>query len=158
PSLTPAFLVSRRSRWLAHFFEHALVVVVQAILAVISDVQILPAVIVVVAHADSLSPARSRQTRFERYVAESAVMIIAIKLIGRRLSSGEPFQSGAIHDEDVGPAVVVIIENRNAGAGCLDDVLLAIKPAKHVGHGEAGFFGDISEVSERGWIFGGRGF
>ena len=127
---------------------------VQAILAVISDVQILPAVIVVVARAHSLSPARSRHTGLHGHVTEGAVMIVAIQMIRRRLSRGKTFQSGAVHHENVGPAIIVIIENRDTGTSCLDDVLLRVQPAENIGHREAGLLGDIGEVSKRGRIFG----
>src|SRR5438874_10055958 len=53
----PCFPISCNSRLSAYFAEDALLVVVQTIASVIGDVQIVPAVVIVVSNADSLAPA-----------------------------------------------------------------------------------------------------
>jgi hypothetical protein len=74
-------------------------------------------------------------------------VIVAIKMIARRLASGECCVNlRAVHNEDVGPAVIVVIENRDTRARGLDDELLGGHAAKNILHGEAGFLGDIREV------------
>src|ERR1700730_5575506 len=68
-------------------------------------------------------------------------------MIARPLARGKRcINPGAIHDEDGGPAVIVVVEDSYAGAGCFDDVLFGIHSAKNFLHGEAGFFGHICEV------------
>src|SRR5216684_6973398 len=68
-------------------------------------------------------------------------------MIARPLARGKRcVNPGAIHDENVGPAVIVVVEDSYAGASCFDDVLFGVHSAKDFLHGEAGFFGDICEV------------
>ena len=69
-------------------------------------------------------------------------MIVAIKAIGRSLAFGKALELCAIHQENVGPTVVVIVEDGNAVAGSLDDVFLGVDPAKDVLRREAGFLSD----------------
>src|ERR1700690_1148911 len=126
-----------------------MLVVIQVVLPVAGNVEVFPSVVVIVAHADSLSPARGRQTRPRGYIAEGSVVIVAVKLVAGALSGGKAFESGSIHEEDVGPAVVVIIKDGDARAGGLDDVFLGLQTPEHVGHGQAGLFGHVGKVSCR---------
>ena len=61
---------------------------------------------------------------------------------------GQSVEPGAIDQKNVGPAIIVVIEDGDAGAGGLDDVFLGVDAAEDFLHGEAGFFGDIGEVGE----------
>ena len=130
----------------ANFCEHTVVVVVEPILPVIRDVEIFPTVIVVIAHANTLSPSRCRQAGFLSHISKCAIVVVAIETVRRSFTGGKTFEPGPVHQENVRPAVVVVIENRDAVSGCLDDVLLGIDSAEYVLRGEACLFGDVSEV------------
>src|SRR5277367_4338233 len=114
-----------------------MVIVVKAILAVVRDVEIFPTIVVVVADADALAPAGRSQAGLFGDVGERAVVIVVVETVGRTLASGKSFQPRAIYEKNVGPAVVVIIEDGHAAARGLDDVFLGVDTAKDVRRGEA---------------------
>ena len=65
--------------------------------------------------------------------------------VGRGFLAVEGVEGGAVDEVDVGPAVVVVVDDADAGAvGLHDEVLLRgahlVDPA-----GEAGLFGDVLE-------------
>ena len=111
-----------------------MVIVIEPVLAVIGDVEILPSVVVVVSDTNSLAPTRRDKSRFLSHVRESSIVIVVIQMVRGSLIGGEALQRCAIHDENVGPPVVVIIENGDAGSGCLDDVFLGVHSAENIGH------------------------
>jgi hypothetical protein len=124
--------------------------VVEAVLAVVGDVEVFPSVVVIVADADALAPAGRGQTRLGGDVGEGAVVIVVIQAVGRALPGGKSFELRAIHQKDVRPAVVVIVENCDAGSGGFDDVFFAVDAAESVLRGEAGFLGQVDEGRNRG--------
>lgn len=67
-------------------------------------------------------------------------------MIGGSLSGRESLEFGAIDNEDVGPAIIVKIKNRYAGAGSLNDIFLGILSAKNIHHCKPSFFRNIREV------------
>ena len=124
-------------------------IVVEPVLAVVGDVEIFPSVVVVVADANALAPAGCGQTGFGGHVGERAVVIVAIQVIAGTLPGGKSFERRAIHQKNVGPAVVVVVEDRDAGSGGFDDVFLGVDAAENVLRGQAGFFGDVGEGRDR---------
>ena len=126
----PCLARSRDAGLLGDFGEDAVLVVVEAVLAVVGDVKIFPSVVVVVANANALSPAGRGQAGFGGHVGEGSVMIVAVQMIAGALPGRKPFELRAIHQKDVGPAVVVVVENRDAGSGGFDDVFLGVEPPK----------------------------
>jgi hypothetical protein len=123
--------------------------VIKDVFAVVGDVQLLETVIVVVTDADALAPAGMGQAGFFSDIGKRAVVVVVVEMIGRSLLYGGVFEFRAVDDEDVGPAVVVVVEDRDAGAGGFDDVFFGGDTAEGVGHGEAGLFRDVREVSGR---------
>src|SRR5712675_927470 len=65
-------------------------------------------------------------------------------------------QVGAVDEEDVGPAVAIVIEDGDSGAGGLDDVALGIDTSVDVADGDTSFRGDVNEPC-RGCMIGGGG-
>src|SRR4030081_174134 len=55
----------------------------------------------------------------------------------------------AIYDEDVGPPVIVVVENRDTSSRSFNDVFLRRHAAKNILHGKAGFLSDIREIRNR---------
>src|SRR5579872_1220112 len=145
----PGLARSRNAGLFCDLGEHSVVVVIEAILAVISDVEIFPSVVVVVADANALSPAGRGEARFRRHVGESAVMVIVIETIARTLPGGKSLEPCAIHQKNVGPAVVVVVEDRDAGSCGLDDVFLGVDAAEDFLRGQAGLFCDVGETRDR---------
>ena len=58
-------------------------------------------------------------------------------------------QARAVGEVNVQPAIVVVVEKCQAAAFGFDDVALVISAAPHVGDGQAGFFGDVYELTGR---------
>src|ERR1700751_308132 len=71
-------------------------------------------------------------------------------MIGGVLVGGASLEGGAVYEENVGPAVVVIVEDGDAGASGFDDELFGVASPENVRHGEAGFPGDVEKLSQRG--------
>ncbi len=111
-----------------------MVIVIKTILAIIGDVEIFPSVVIVVSDTNSLAPSRRDESRLLSHIGESSIMIVMIQMVRGSLIGGEALQRCAIHDEDVGPSVVVIIENGDAGSGRLDDIFLGVHSAENICH------------------------
>ncbi len=131
---------------------------VQDIFPVVGDVKIFETIIVIVADAHPLAPSCVCEPRLFRYVGEGAVMIIAVEMVRRCFARGETFQLRAVHDENVGPAIIVVIKNRNAGAGGFENVFFRAFAAEYYRSGEARFCRDVREMRDGRRRFGlGRG-
>src|SRR5580692_9363885 len=126
------------------------IVVVQDIFSVVGDVEIFEAVVIVVADTHALSPTGVQKAGFLGDVGKGAVVIVVVEVAGLLVGAGKRIESGAIDDENVGPAVIVIIKNRDTGAGGFDDVLFCVFAAEDYWGGEAGFSRDVGEV--RDWF------
>ena len=132
------------------------VVVIQNVPAVVGDVKIVVTVVIVVSNADSHAPAGVVQTRAQGHIRELAVAVVAIKPRGRAAPALPVLEGGAIHQEQVGKAVVVVIDPRRAPAALgLDDVPL-LRPAAGQLEVDTGFSRDFDELIERGGAWDGR--
>ena len=56
-----------------------------------------------------------------------------------------PRQRSSIDEEDIGPAIAVVVENGDAGASALDDVTLGLNTSVDVANGDAGLGRNIDE-------------
>ena len=74
---------------LSNLAENTVLVMVQAILAIIRNVEIFPSVVVIVADADALSPSGSREPGLLGYVRERTVVIVVVKMVGRGIALRE---------------------------------------------------------------------
>src|SRR4029077_968081 len=98
------------------------VIVVQHVLAPIGDKQVLKAVVVVIAHANAGRPTRAEQTGLGGHIGKSAVTIILVEAVGSSFGGG--LESCPAEEENVEPAVVIVIEQGASAAHCLHDVFL----------------------------------
>jgi len=122
------------------------VVAIQPAAAEVGDEQVFPAVAVEVARADALSPAPIVHARGGRHVGERAVVVVVEERRRRRLvPSRQCGQRGAVHEVHVEPSVVVVVHQRDAGAGRLDDVVLGRAAGDMVERGQARRRGGIGE-------------
>src|SRR5581483_9628404 len=111
------------------------VVVIKNVAAVAGDVEIFETVVVVVAdsHAHAVEVLRhSAKTGTFGHIGESAVRVLVVQAIPeflagliRRLSVGHRIgELGAVGEEDIQPAVVVVIEGGHAAAHGFDQVFV----------------------------------
>src|SRR5713101_7455517 len=108
-----------------------MVIMIQKILAVIRDVEVEPTIIIVVSDANALTPSRGNKSGLHGDIRESRIMIVVIQVVGGGLIGWESFQSGAVHNENIRPSIVVIIKDSHARSGRLDDVFLGFDSAIH---------------------------
>ena len=78
-------------------------------------------------------------------VGEGAVAIVLEQVRVRLLAFGEAFQPPAVHQEDVEPAVVVVVVEGDAAAGGLEQILVLVLAAEDGLGVEAGFASDVGE-------------
>src|SRR5260370_885203 len=136
-------------RFLADLGERAVaVVVVQNIFSVVSDVQIFEAVVVVIADAHPLAPAGVSQSGFFRHIGEGAVVIVVVEVARRRFGGRQGFQFRPVHDENIRPAVIVVIKDGHAGARGFNDVFFCGFAAENYRSSETGFLRHVGEMHD----------
>src|SRR6185312_6433609 len=95
----PLLPISGNSCGFGKLFEGPVaLIVIKTVLAVVGYVQIIEAVVVVIACAHTLSPAAGAQAGFFRDIGEGAVVIVVKQMIGWRMSVRRRLQRGAVHD------------------------------------------------------------
>src|SRR5256884_1821661 len=123
----PALAVAANAGFVGHIRKRAIaVVVIKNIFAEIADEEILEAVVVVVTNADALSPAGVGYASLQSNVGECAVSIIFEEMGRWLLALGETFQARSVHQENVEPAVVVVIIKSNAAASGLKQIFVLV--------------------------------
>src|SRR5438128_1322474 len=112
-----------------------------------SDEYVGPAVVVVIADRHAHAVEGDRQPGRCGNVFEGAVAFVAVQGQSRRwtLVVLMPRPITGIHEQDVLPAVPVIVEKRDSRAHCLRQKLLA-ESAIGVPEGDAGGLGDVGEA------------
>src|SRR5437588_233407 len=90
----------------------------------ISNVEIFPAVIVEVADGGAKAPTAVPYPCFRADIGEGAIVIIPVELAGVAFVRMKILQRGTVDQEDIHPAVVVVVENCNAAAHGFHDVTL----------------------------------
>ena len=84
-------------------------------------------------------------------------MIVVVEMAGGGFGSGKAFEGGAVNDEDVRPAVIIVIKDGDARSGSFNDVLLGVGTAGDDDVREASFFRDVGEISDGLGVFIGYG-
>ena len=131
----------------------AAVVAIQAVLAVVGDEEIVVAVVVVVAGAGALAPARWPRGP-PGAVTSSNVPSPRLRyrcLVGS-CALREALERRAVDEEEVEPAVAVVVEHRDAAAGRLEQIAVRVLAAEHDDRVEAGAAAGILEGE--GWRLG----
>ena len=122
------------------------IVVKQNVVAPEAAEEIVPAVVVVVAHADSGLPAGAGESGFFGDVGERSVAIVFVQVRRRSFARGPVrVEARSVRQIDIEPAVVVVIEKGETAAFGFDDVVLVIDAAPNVRGIEAGFLGHVNE-------------
>src|SRR5437762_125557 len=126
------------------------IVVIETVLSVVGNVDVRPAIIVVIAHSHAESPSLIRHAGFGSYIGEGAVMIVV-----QEHSAGSgllPFQRskrGPIEQVDVQPAVIVIINQSYARTRGLEDSRLFWSSRAMVELVKTGLLRDVCEYDWR---------
>ena len=120
------------------------IVVPEHVLSPVGAEQIVPAVVVVVAHADRDAPAALGQTRLLTHIRKRAIAVVLVEVGGRRLARlVSLLQAQSVRQIDVEPAVLVVVKERNPAALGLNDVFLVVYAAPDVGRRHARFLGNV---------------
>src|SRR5579859_1670569 len=103
-------------------------VVKQAALAYAGNEEVGKAVVIEIAHGDAEAVHLDIQTRALGYVGEGAVSIVVVEAqCGALPLVARPVH--AVDEDDVLPAVVIVIQKRAAGAQCLGQIFAAERAA-----------------------------
>ena len=95
------------------------IVVIENAAAVLRDVQIGPAVGIEVSDSDAHAIASGRDASFFRHVCKCPVSIIAVERIAQGRVRGEKVALTAVHQINVYPAVVVVVQEGATCSRCL---------------------------------------
>ena len=111
------------------------------------DEQVVEAVVVVVADAAGLPPTGVGQAGFARDIGKRAVAIVVEEIAGGLAAGGGGIEGGTVDQEDIEPAVVIVVDEGDAAAHLFDQILLVLRRAGNVaGVAEARGGGDIGEL------------
>ena len=99
---------------------------VQVALAVVRHEEVLVSVVVVVAHADPLPPAPLSQAGLAGDVLESPVAPVPVQVVRRLLSLWKALEGRPVDQEEVQPAVVVVVERRHPAAGGFEEIAVVL--------------------------------
>src|SRR6185312_16795625 len=80
-SCAPGLPASRHAGRIGNLCEHPALIVIEAILRVISYVEVFPSIVVVVSYARALTPSGCGQAGLRSYIGERSVVIVAIEVI-----------------------------------------------------------------------------
>ena len=145
----PAALLVEEAGPLGDVAEGAVaVVVVEHVLSPIRDEDVVEAVVVVVADSDGRGPSGPPQARFVGHVGERTVAIVFVEAVGGLL--GICIEPGTREEQNIQPAVVVVVQKRTAATRRLENVGALLGIAVNRRLGEACLAGDIGETRMEG--------
>ena len=122
------------------------IIAVKRVLAPIGDEKVQAAIVVVIAHGNALAPTGSPQAGLIGNVGEGAIVVVAIEAVGGL--RGRIFKTGPAYDEDVQPAIAIVIQQRYAAGGCFRQILNVLLRAIDDGLRKAGLLRDVNQT---GW-------
>src|SRR5580658_9756940 len=112
--------------------------------------QVVPAIVVIIAHADTGLPTGAPQSRFLGHIGKGAVAVVLVEVSGRflpwRPMRVEPIAIGKVN---VQPPVLVVVEKGQSASLGLYNYPLVIDGAPHVGDVQTGLLRHIDEVDRR---------
>ena len=126
------------------------VVAIKQILPVVSDENIIPPIVIVVADADALTPARVQQPCFRGHVGKGAITIVVEEAIRGSLVRREPFNCRAVDEEKIRVTVSVVINPGRAGSRRFEQVPFGLRPAEHVDEVDSRLPRDVLESNVAG--------
>ena len=121
----------------------------QVRLAESAEVDVIVAVVVVVADGRTEAVERDRKSGLRGDIGERAVAVVVVKVRRGCAVLGMSGEIGAIDEQDVGVAVVVVIDERATRAHCFWKPLFA-ESSVIVREAQSGLGGDVAEVDGLG--------
>src|SRR5262249_19642243 len=104
----PALAIACYAGLCAYVAERSVsVIVIKDILTEISNVQVVPAVVVVVANAATLAPSGVGDAGLQRHIGEGSIAIVLEEMRCRLAAGGKSLQTRPVNEKDVEPAVVI---------------------------------------------------
>src|ERR1700722_10835439 len=135
----------QQARFTGHIGERAVAIIAkQDILVIIRDEQIVQTIVVVIADGHARDPARTRQAGFRGDIEERSIAIVLVQPVAG--SHGRSPKSSATQNQNVEPAVVIEIEERDAASDGFQNVLLSIDASINAGSIKAGLSRDVGEL------------
>ena len=102
-----------------------MIIVVKPVLPVVPHIDVGPAVVVVVGNAHAVAPTVVCHASLGSHIGEGSIMIVVKQRgVRRRFLAIQRIECGTVHQVDVEPAVVVIIDQANARSVGFEDELL----------------------------------
>ena len=92
--------------------------------AVLGDVEIGPAISIVVSHGDTHAVAAAGNASGFRHISESSISIVTVKRVTQRRIWFEEIAFATVHQINVHPPVVVVVKKRAAGASSFGQVVV----------------------------------
>src|SRR4051812_2185173 len=120
------------------------VVAIEPVLSEVGAEDVVKAVVVIVGDADSVCPACCFQAGLLGYIREGAIAVVLIEPIGR--FGRVTLQARPREQENVHPAVIVVINEGAPATVCLQDVFLVFNPAIDDLRVQASRFRDIRQA------------
>src|SRR3954449_1026007 len=81
----------------------------------IRDVNVVEAAVGHIAYTDAAAPTRAVHPCLERHVPEFPTSLVAVKVIDGRRSGVNPFEFRAVDEENILPAVAIVVKECDAG-------------------------------------------
>ena len=127
------------------------VVPIKRVLAVVGHKEIIVAIVVVVAYATSLAPASLMfQAGARRHIGKCAIAVVLEKMTAGFLAGRKAFEPPAIDQEEIEPAIrVVVVEGQSAASG-FQQILVGFLPAVDGLDRKAGLLHDVGEADAQG--------
>src|SRR6266576_5250133 len=121
-----------------------MIVVIETVLAKVGDIDIGPAVIVIIGDGNTNSPPVIGDACFWGSVGKRAVVIVVKERSFRRSRfSAQSINSRSIGEIDIEPAIVVVVDQADTGAVCLNDVMLLRRSHGVLPCSQARLLGDV---------------
>src|SRR5581483_1225427 len=131
------------------------IVVIKDIFSEVRDKKIIEAVVVVVANTARLTPSRMREPCLGGDVGKCSVAVVVKQKTGGTMIADGRIETGTVHEENIKPAVIVIVEEGNTATHLFEQELLVCGIARNIpGATQASGSGDIGE-GNREWRFNG---
>ena len=113
--------------------------------------EIVPAVVVVIADADTGLPAGAREAGFFRDIGKSSVAVVFVQMgCGSFPRRPVGVEARSVRQINIQPAVMIVIEKRQSTTFGFNDVFFLIDAAPDVWGNQAGFLGHVDEHDWRG--------
>src|ERR1700722_12041386 len=127
------------------------VVLIKRVLAVVGHEEIIVTIVVVVADATGLSPAGFvLQAGACRYIGKGAIAIVLEKMTARFLPGGKAFESPAVDEEEIEPAIGVVVVEGESAAGGFEQIFVGLLAAVDSLGGKACLLHNVSEADAQG--------